>query len=288
MQKIHYTIQDNKILYKNFGDYHLAQTFLCGQAFRFDEYRDGFKGFIEKQLCYITLDSDSTIEGCCGENAVLTVELLHTQPNDELAVKIGQFLSLDTDYAALKAQFAQNSTLAKAIEFAPGIRVLNQDFFETLITFIISQNNNIPRIKQLCDRISERYGTKVGDTFAFPTAEQMRHITEQDYKDMKFGFRAKYLADAVAKVLDGTIDEATVKSLSYEDAQKYLMQIKGVGPKVADCVLLFSCRQYRSFPKDVWIKKAMAQLFPNGIPKEIEGYEGIAQQYIFHYARHTL
>ena len=288
MQKIHYTIQDNKILYKNFGDYHLAQTFLCGQAFRFDEYRDGFKGFIEKQLCYITLDSDSTVEGCCGENAVLTVELLHTQPNDELAVKIGQFLSLDTDYAALKAQFAQNSTLAEAIEFAPGIRVLNQDFFETLITFIISQNNNIPRIKQLCDRISEKYGTKVGDTFAFPTAQQMKDITQQDYRDMKFGFRAAYLADAVAKVLDGTIDEATVKSLSYEEAQKYLMQIKGVGPKVADCVLLFSCRQYRSFPKDVWIKKAMAQLFPDGIPQEALGYEGIAQQYIFHWARHTL
>ena len=288
MQKIQYVIQDNKILYNNFGDYHLAQTFQCGQAFRFDQYGDSFRGFIEKQLCYITLFSDSDAEGCCGENAVLTVELARTQPTDDLAVGIGRFLSLDTDYTALKSRFAQNETLAKAIEFAPGIRVLSQDFFETLITFIISQNNNIPRIKQLCDRISERYGTKVGDAYAFPTAEQMRHITEQDYKDMKFGFRAKYLADAVAKVLSGEIDEATVKSLPYEEAQKYLMQIKGVGPKVADCVLLFSCRQWRSFPKDVWIKKAMAQLFPDGIPKEAEGYEGIAQQYIFHYARHTL
>lgn len=288
MQKIQYEIKDNKILYKNFGDYHLAQTFLCGQAFRFDEYRDGFKGFVEKQLCYITLDSDSSAEGICGEKAVMTVELLHTQPTDDLAVKIGQFLSLDTDYTALKKRFAQNETLAKAIDFAPGIRVLNQDFFETLITFIISQNNNIPRIKQLCDRLSERYGTKVGDTYAFPTAQQMKDITEQDYKDMKFGFRAKYLADAVAKVLSVEISEAVVKSLSYEEAQKYLMQIKGVGPKVADCVLLFSCRQWRSFPKDVWIKKAMAQLFPDGIPKEAEGYEGIAQQYIFHYARFNL
>ena len=296
MQKIHYTIQDNKILYTNFGDYHLEQTFECGQAFRFDRYKEGYKGFIEKQLCYITLDRDAdslpehqkTEEGICGKNAVLGVELIHTQPTDDLAVKIGEFLSLDTDYTALKAQFGQNETLAKAIAFAPGIRVLNQDFFETLITFIISQNNNIPRIKQLCDRISERYGTKVGDTFAFPAPQQMADITEQDYKDMKFGFRAKYLTDAVAKVLSGEIDEATVKSLSYEDAQKYLMQIKGVGPKVADCVLLFSCRQWRSFPKDVWIKKAMAQLFPDGIPKEAEGYEGIAQQYIFHYARHTL
>ena len=297
-----FTIQDNVILYHNVTDYDLAETFLCGQAFRFDEYEGGFKGFIEKQLCHITLtydnnadDADSAVNADntnstaqkhkCG---TLTVKLLTAQPTDELAEKIGEFLSLDMDYTALKKQFSQDETVAKAIEFAPGIRVLNQDFFETLITFIISQNNNIPRIKQLCDRLSENDGTKVGDSFAFPAAEQMKNITEQDYKDMKFGFRAKYLADAVAKVLSGEIDETTVKSLPYEEAQKYLMQIKGVGPKVADCVLLFSCRQYESFPKDVWIKKAMAQLFPNGFPQCCKGYEGIAQQYIFHYARHML
>ena len=272
-----YTIADKKILYTNVTDYDLAQTFLCGQAFRFDEYEGGFRGFIEKQLCQITL-----------EDTTLAVELVYGAPTDDLAVKIGEFLSLDMDYTALKKQFSQDETVAKAIEFAPGIRVLNQDFFETLITFIISQNNNIPRIKQLCDRLGERYGTKVGESWAFPTAEQMKDITEQDYKDMKFGFRAKYLADAVAKVLDGTIDEKVVKSLSYKEAQEYLMQMKGVGPKVADCVLLFSCRQYESFPKDVWIKKAMAQLFPNGFPQCCKGYEGIAQQYIFHYARFNL
>ena len=291
MDNIQFVLNTDKIIYSNIGDYHLADTFECGQAFRFDPYEDGYKGFIEKQLCHITLKDKhgSTVPSSVGlEGATMEVRFFHTAPTAELAQKAGQFLALDTDYTALKKQFAENETMAEAIKFAPGIRVLNQDFFETLITFIISQNNNIPRIKQLCDRISQRYGTKVGDTYAFPTAEQMADITEEDYKEMKFGFRAKYLADAVAKVLDGTIDEATVKSLSYEDAQKYLMQIKGVGPKVADCVLLFSCRQYRSFPKDVWIKKAMAQLFPNGIPKEIEGYEGIAQQYIFHYARHTL
>lgn len=291
MNNIQFILNTDKIVYKNIGDYHLADTFECGQAFRFDPYMDGYKGFIEKQLCHITIrdeQGNALPSATEGDNAVMEVRFFHTQPTEDLAVKTAQFLALDTDYSALKKQFAQNETMAEAIKFAPGIRVLNQDFFETLITFIISQNNNIPRIKQLCDRISENYGTKVGDTFAFPTAEQMRDITEQDYKDMKFGFRAKYLADAVAKVLDGTISEATVKSLTYEDAQKYLMQIKGVGPKVADCVLLFSCRQYRSFPKDVWIKKAMAQLFPDGIPKEIEGYEGIAQQYIFHFARHTL
>ncbi|MBR2503201.1 MAG: DNA glycosylase [Oscillospiraceae bacterium] len=291
MNNIQFVLNTDKIIYKNIGDYDLEQTFECGQAFRFDRCADGYTGFVEKQLCYITLQDEKgqNVPSVCGmENASMTVKLYGTQPTEEFALAAGRFLALDTDYAALKKQFAQNEVMARAIEFAPGIRVLNQDFFETLITFIISQNNNIPRIKQLCDRISEGYGTKVGDRYAFPTAQQMKDITEQDYRDMKFGFRAKYLADAVAKVLEGTISEGTVKSLPYEEAQKYLMQIKGVGPKVADCVLLFSCRQYRSFPKDVWIKKAMAQLFPNGIPKEIEGWEGIAQQYIFHYARHTL
>jgi len=291
MQNIQFELRDNGIIYRNVGDYHLADTFECGQAFRFDPYKEGYKGFIEKQLCHITLRDaagNAVPAVCDGDGGTMTVELIHGRPTEQLAVKIGQFLSLDTDYTALKKRFAKNEVMAKAIEFAPGIRVLNQDFFETLITFIISQNNNIPRIKQLCDRISENYGTKVGDTFAFPAAEQMKDITEQDYKDMKFGFRAKYLADAVAKVIKGEISEDVVKSLSYEDAQRYLMQIKGVGPKVADCVLLFSCRQYRSFPKDVWIKKAMAQLFPDGIPQEIEGFEGIAQQYIFHYARFNL
>ena len=277
MQSMQFEIKDNKIIYKNVYDYDLHQTFLCGQAFRFDEYKDGFRGFIEKQLCHITRGEDT-----------LTVELCFAQPDNILAEKIGSFLSLDMDYAALKKQLSQDETVAKAIQFAPGIRVLNQDFFETLITFIISQNNNIPRIKQLCDRLSERYGTKVGDSFAFPTAQQMKSITEQDYKDMKFGFRAKYLSDAVARVLEGKIEENVVKTLPYAEAQKYLMQIKGVGPKVADCVLLFSCRQYESFPKDVWIKKAMAQLFPDGFPDCCKGYEGIAQQYIFHYARFNL
>ncbi len=272
-----YILEKNKIIYKNVTDYDLKQTFQCGQTFRFDEYKDGFTGFIQSKPCYITLKDE-----------ILTVEILNGQVNDELAEKIGDFLALNMDYDMLKQKFSQDETLKKAIEYAPGIRVLNQDFFQTLITFIISQNNNIPRIKKLCDLLAEKYGTKVGNSFVFPTAQQMKDITEQDYKDMKFGFRAKYLADAVQKFISGEIDEVTVKSMSYKDAQKYLMQIKGVGPKVADCVLLFSCKQYESFPKDVWINRAMEILFPQGVPECCKGYEGIAQQYIFHYARFNL
>ena len=132
------------------------------------------------------------------------------------------------------------------------------------------------------------YGTQVGDVYAFPTAEQLADVTVEEYAELKMGFRAKYIYDAVQKVLRGEVTENTVKALGYTDAQKYLMQIKGVGPKVADCVLLFSCEKQESFPKDVWINRALARMFPDGLPECIKGHEGIAQQYIFHYARFNL
>ncbi|MEG1895370.1 MAG: DNA-3-methyladenine glycosylase 2, partial [Oscillospiraceae bacterium] len=163
----------------------------------------------------------------------------------------------DMDYAALKKKFSQDETMKKAIEYAQGIRVLNQEFFETLITFIISQNNNIPRIKKLVDALAQGYGTQNGDGFIFPTAQQLGALTQQDYMDMKFGFRAKYLYDAVQRVRSGEIEEKAIKDMPYAKARDYLMQIKGVGPKVADCVLLFSCEKYESFPHDVWINRAM-------------------------------
>ena len=136
--------------------------------------------------------------------------------------------------------------------------------------------------------MAHTYGTKTGDLWAFPTAEQLKKVSIEEYNQLRMGFRSKYIFDAVQKVLSGEIDEATVKSLPYAEAQKYLMKIKGVGPKVADCVLLFSCEKYESFPKDVWINRALAQMFPQGLPECIKGMEGIAQQYIFHYARFNL
>lgn len=272
-----YLIQNNTVIFKNVMPYNLYDTFNCGQTFRFDSFKEGFKGFIYNMLCYIKI-----------ENQDMYVEVLNGTPSDKDAAVIGHFMALDMDYAALQKQFCQDPVLKKAVEFAPGIRVLNQDFFQMLITFIISQNNNIPRIKKLCDLLGEKYGSKVGESYVFPTAAQMKDITEQDFKDMKFGFRAKYLCDAVEKVNSGFISEETIKQLSYKDAAKYLMQIKGVGPKVADCILLFGCARYESFPKDVWINRAMEILFPDGLDEKYDEYKGIAQQYIFHYARFNL
>lgn len=272
-----YTIEKNKIIYNNIQDFDLAETFLCGQAFRFDPYKNGFRGYIGGQLCYLYFDVGN-----------LCVEVYNVPLTDEFVKKVYHYLALDVDYAALKKRFSTDATMKKAIGYAAGIRVLNQDFFETLITFIISQNNNIPRIKKLADALCEGYGTKIGDSYAFPTPEQLKDVTEQDYAQMKFGFRARYLYDAVQKVLSKEVEGQKAKTLPYIEARQHLMQIKGVGPKVADCVLLFGCEKYESFPVDVWINRAMEVMFPEGLPSACKGFEGIAQQYIFHYARFNI
>lgn len=268
----------NKVIFENIKDYDLGQTFNCGQCFRWDAGSDGWRGFAGNYPCAVNFAGDDLHVQCLADV--------------EDMVGFGQYmqhyLGLDMDYDKLKKQFSVDEVMKAAIDYAPGIRVLNQPFFETLITFIISRNNNIPRIKKIVDAMAATYGTPVGDMYAFPTARQLKDVTIEQYNELRMGFRSKYVYDAVQKVLAGEIKEEEIKAMSYPDAQKYLMKIKGVGPKVADCVLLFSCEKYESFPKDVWINRALAQLFPQGLPECIKGMEGIAQQYIFHYARFNL
>ncbi len=266
------------VIFENTTDYDTDTTFNCGQCFRWDAWEGGWRGFAGPYLCHVFMEGGS----------LCVKSLTPVEDMQAFADFMLHYLALDTDYAALKKQFSADEVMKKAIDYSPGIRVLNQPFFETLLTFIISRNNNIPRIKKIVDAMARTYGTPVGDVYAFPTAQQLKDVTVEEYAELRMGFRAKYIYDAVQKVLSGEIKEETVKALPYPRAQKYLMQIKGVGPKVADCVLLFSCEKTESFPKDVWINRALDQLFPQGLPECIKGTEGIAQQYIFHYARFNL
>ena len=275
---IQYVYKENTVVFRNIVDYNLAQTFSCGQCFRWDEKDGIWQGFAGDYPCQVWFSGSDLCIKCLGQ----------LNDTDAFAGYMWHYLGLDVDYSQLKAKFSQDSVMKAAIEYAPGIRVLNQPFFETLITFIISRNNNIPRIKKIVDAMAVAYGTKVGDMYTFPTAQQLKDVTIDQLNELKMGFRSKYVYDAVQKVLAGEIDEKTAKAMCYTDAQKHLMQIKGVGPKVADCVLLFACEKYESFPKDVWINRAMEQMFPQGLPECIKGMEGIAQQYIFHYARFNL
>ena len=200
------------------------------------------------------------------------------------------YFALDMDYPALLERFCAGSKrLAACVEHSPGIRVLRQPFFETLCCFIISQNNNIPRIAAITGRLCEGLGRELpGGRFSFPAPEALAAREPEDLAFLRAGWRAEYLIDAARKVASGQVSEAELAALPDAEARALLMTVKGVGPKVADCVLLYSLSRWSVVPMDVWMKRAMARLFPRGAPVCCRPYEGIAQQFIYAYARASL
>ncbi|WP_394960416.1 DNA-3-methyladenine glycosylase family protein [Candidatus Allofournierella merdavium] len=201
-----------------------------------------------------------------------------------------RYFALDLDYPALLGRFCAGSKrLAACVEHSPGIRVLRQPFFETLCCFIISQNNNIPRITAITGRLCEGLGAPLGGGLhAFPAPEVLAALRPEDLAFLRAGWRAEYLIDAARWVALGLVSEAALTSLPDAEARALLMTVKGVGPKVADCVLLYSLSRWSVVPMDVWMKRAMARLFPRGAPVCCRPYQGIAQQFIFDYARDVL
>lgn len=261
-----YKIDKNDILLRQ-SDFALDDTLDCGQAFRWEKISDNaYQGaFLNKKL---------TIS--C-ENGADLFRLHDTSEQDFLTVWKDYF-DLDTDYGEIKRRLCADQILSKACAYAGGIRILRQDSWEALSSFIISQNNNIPRIKGIIGRLCEHYG-------GYPSAEQMRDETVDSLGYLRSGFRAKYLVDAVSKVLSGELELESIRTLSLDEARNKLMTIKGVGPKVADCALLFGFYRIDAFPKDVWVKRVLSQWYPHGLPECTKGLEGIAQQYLFHYIR---
>ncbi len=260
-----YRITGNGIIVKQ-NDFDIAQTLDCGQAFRWNAAEDGsFEGFFLNHYLKI-----SETDG--GEF------LFHNVSEEEFLSVWKDYFDFDTDYGELKKRFSEDETLAEACRFASGIRILRQDPWETLCSFIISQNNNIPRIRGIIGRLCERYG-------GFPSAEVLAGETVESLGFLRAGFRAKYIADASEKTASGRISLAAAASMPYEEAVKELMKIKGVGPKVADCVLLFGMHRMEAYPVDVWIKRVLSRFYPDGMPECTRGFEGAAQQYLFHYVR---
>lgn len=265
---IDYKIDGRDILLRQ-SDFALDDTLDCGQAFRWEKIADNaYHGaFLNKQLT-ISCENGSDLFR------------LHNTNEQELFEVWADYFDLWTDYGRLKAQLSEDETLSKACAYAGGIRILKQDSWEALSSFIISQNNNIPRIKGIIGRLCGHYG-------GYPSAEMMKDETVESLGYLRSGFRAKYLVDAVSKVLSGEIELKTVRNMPLDEARQKLMTIKGVGPKVADCALLFGFYRTDAFPKDVWVKRVMAQWYPAGLPECTKGIEGIAQQYLFHYIRST-
>ncbi|MEG1886760.1 MAG: DNA glycosylase, partial [Oscillospiraceae bacterium] len=214
------------------------------------------------------------------------IVLYNTSEEDYLSIWKSYF-DIDRNYMEIINNISRNDVLKTASSCASGIRILKQEPWEALCSFIISQNNNIPRIKGIIDRLCENFGDNLGGGFSFPTAVGLSNCTIEDLAPLRSGFRARYILDAAQKVANGDIDFELCKNGDIAEAQKELMKICGVGQKVADCSLLFGFGRIEAFPKDVWIKRAMTTLFDGELPECAVQYAGIVQQYIFHYARTT-
>lgn len=270
-------------------DFDVGQTLECGQCFHFkklDEKEYAVSAF--HKLLRIRQVNDNVI-------------LFNTTPDEYEKIWCGYF-DFDRDYSAVKAQLMQaDDTLKEAVETMNGVHILQQEFFETLISFIISQNKQIPHIKKIVEMISSQYGDYLGEIngehfYAFPTKEQLMNVTQEQLRECKTGFRAPYIEDAVKKVVQGDIDEKKLRAADTAECEKMLMQIKGVGSKVANCCMLFGLCKREAFPIDVWIKRIMEYLYFNGedtakeeiakfAKKRFGNLGGYAQQYLFYYGK---
>lgn len=276
----------DEIIIKGIRDFDPTHTFMCGQCFRWEKEEDGsYTGVSHGRVINIRVEDGNIFIKNSNMEDVNNIWL--------------NYLDLDRDYSQIKLRYENDIHLKKAMEFGSGIRILNQEVFECLISFIISTQNGIPRIKKIVSGLSQMYGKKIEfcekTYYSFPTAEDMRGITEKDLESLKPGYRAAYIVDAVNKILSGEINLDKISQMNTDDARKELLKIKGVGPKVADCVLLFSCKKTDAFPIDVWVSRIMRNLYCgeetsiNNIQKYARDnfgeFAGMAQQYLFYYAR---
>lgn len=276
MSKLNYQTKkegNNIILTIPKTELNIIDTLDCGQAFRFKAIADNeIEGIAFRKYLRLTQTDD---EICFYDT---------TQEDYNSIWK--NYFDLNTDYVALKKDFSKDKVLKEAIEYASGIRILQQDSFEILLSFIISQNNNIKRIKTSIDKICTLYGDELSpNRHAFPTIEQLANLTKADLSDLGLGYRDDYILDCVQKITSKETDLDEIAKMSLADAKKELLKIKGVGPKVCDCVLLFGFYKTECFPIDTWIKKVLAEYYPQGFPQKYAPVSGIAQQYLFHYMR---
>lgn len=280
-------MQDKLILTADF--FNLEQTFECGQCFRWEK-QDSYSyiGIVKNQVVELKQQKDR-------------IDIYNLDKEDFINKWVDYF-DLGSNYSSMIEKISGEEIIDQAIEHGNGIRILNQEEWETLISFILSTNNNIPRIKKIIDSLCRDFGDKLyykGKIYySFPSPENLKDVKLEDLKNIKCGYRANYIIDAVEKVNEGVVNLFKLKNLSTEDARKELLKIKGVGPKVADCILLFSMQKYDCYPVDVWIKKVTEQLYfkreanKNEIlefaQKNWGEYAGFAQQYLFYFARSNL
>lgn len=266
------TKQNNNLLISELKNFDLALTLDCGQAFRWSMDDSG---------CWHGIANGRPLKIKQDQNGVL----LYNTSAEDFENFWRSYFDLDRNYQEIIDAVSSHPVLKEATALCGGIRILKQQPFETLCSFIISQNNNIPRIKGIIDRLCSSFGKNIDGYYTFPDANTLSKLTLEDLAPLRSGFRAKYILDAAQKCANGEINFDKIYALPLDDARAELMKITGVGPKVADCTLLFGFAKTDAFPQDVWIKRAMQTLFDGKLPDCAQAHAGIVQQYIFHYAR---
>ena len=262
--------------------------FECGQCFNFNLEEDGSYTavFLAKIINLLEFDDYTLIRNVSLEEFY---EIFY------------DYFDLGTDYGSIKRDLSKSDILKEASDYGHGIRILNQELFETTISFIISANNQIPRIKKAVRIISERYGKPIGEYmgrtyYEFPSPQVLAKVDPEDLREYaRVGFRDVRIVETAKAFVDGFLDFDNEKNLSDIDLKKKLMSLPGIGPKVADCIILFAYHRRETFPVDVWIKRVMETLFiGKEVPKkQVDDYAreifgdlaGYAQQYLFYYGR---
>lgn len=277
--------KNKRVIIDGLKDFNLVHVFECGQCFRWNKEKDdSYTGVAYGKVINVSMNHQQLI-------------IENTTEEDYYNIWENYF-DLKRDYDAIKNQLIQNDkVMKKAIEFGNGIRLLNQNEWETIISFILSQNRSIPIIKQNIEALSQSYGKYIGnyrgrDYFDFPSPEKLASIDIEDIITCKVGYRAKYIKKTAYQIANSNQFNQMLHA-SEEEIEKYLLGLYGIGPKVANCIMLFSFNKYKRFPIDVWVERVMMELYDLEDKKSIiqyaqknyKDYGGFAQQYLFYYAK---
>lgn len=288
-------MQEQKYILENVTSFEPKHIFECGQCFRWDEETDeSYTGIVKNNVINVKKVDNTVIFSSLGA--------------DNLEELVTDYFDLNRDYEEIKDRLSKiDSYLENSIKYGNGIRILNQDLWETIISFIISANNNIPRIKGIINRISQKYGDKIEwkgkEYYTFPTVDNLAKATIEDLRGLGLGFRDVRVYETTHKILEKQVDlEKLHEEKDTQKVRDILLTLSGVGPKVADCILLFSTlKRFDVFPIDVWVRRVMNELYIKNADetkvnkKEIEklarekygNLEGLAQQYLFYWKRDT-
>ena len=291
-------MQEQEYKLENIDSFELADIFECGQCFRWNKQEDGsYTGIFKRNVINVKK------ENCHQGTSLVTIKGIY---DGNIKDVVEDYFDLDRNYEEIKEKLSKiDDNVKTSIEYGKGIRILNQDLWEMIISYIISANNNIPRIKGIIERLSKAYGDEIewnGEKYyTFPTPEQLKDVTVEDYRKLGTGFRDIRLYETVHMILDKKVDlEQLQNEPDTNKVREQLLTLSGVGPKVADCILLFSTlKRFEVFPIDVWVRRVMNELYIKNEDetkvnkKQIEklahekfgNLAGIAQQYLFYWKR---